>query len=178
MSSLRRLSFGTLFFLFVSCLLAFTSCKNKCGSTVCQNGGTCTDSKCVCPSGYSGSACQTGWSDDAIGTYNCTQGTCTPASTGKAPWQSAITRASTNGGYSINISNFDGNPSLSVTAIVDSAIDSSQSIRVSGTGAGGTGINANGSLKITNSQTVIKLNFQSYFNGTLGTSCTMTMVKI
>ena len=177
MRPLRRFSVCTLLVAFASLSLIYTSCKNKCGSTVCQNGGSCTDSKCVCPIGYSGNACQTSWSQDAIGTYNCTQGTCTPASAGKAPWQSAITTASTNGGYSISISNFDGNPSLSVIATVDSAIDSSQSVRISGTGAGGSGINATGSLKITNSQTVIKLNFQSY-DGTLGTSCSMTMVKI
>ena len=144
---------------------------------MCQNGASCSANACVCTQGYSGNACQTGWSDAAIGTYTCTQGSCSPASAAVAPWQSAITKASTNGGYSINISNFDGNPSLTVIATVDSAIDSAQIIRISGTSTNGEGINATGTLKVTNASTVIHLNFQSYY-GTFGPECSMTMTKL
>ncbi len=31
----------------------------KCGTSVCVNGGVCTNGKCVCPSGYEGSGCET-----------------------------------------------------------------------------------------------------------------------
>ncbi len=41
-------------------LLIFSSCsKTTCGNLVCQNGGSCSDGKCVCPAGYSGNLCQT-----------------------------------------------------------------------------------------------------------------------
>jgi hypothetical protein len=44
----------------ISGIVIFSSCsKTSCGSIICQNGGTCSDGKCSCPTGYSGSLCQT-----------------------------------------------------------------------------------------------------------------------
>jgi hypothetical protein len=39
--------------------IVYTSCrKDRCKRVVCQNGGTCTDGFCYCPSGYTGTYCQ------------------------------------------------------------------------------------------------------------------------
>jgi len=54
--------------LFFASLLAsavlFTGCPNPdpvnpCESVTCQNGGTCIDGSCYCPSGYTGTNCET-----------------------------------------------------------------------------------------------------------------------
>lgn len=37
----------------------YTGCVDKCASVTCHNGGTCSDGKCSCPSGYTGSTCET-----------------------------------------------------------------------------------------------------------------------
>jgi hypothetical protein len=40
--------------------VVYTSCrKDRCKTLVCQNGGTCRDGFCLCPTGYTGSYCQT-----------------------------------------------------------------------------------------------------------------------
>lgn len=44
----------------IACFIAvtYTACKkDSCKEITCQNGGTCTDGKCVCPSGYGGDLC-------------------------------------------------------------------------------------------------------------------------
>lgn len=142
---------------------------------MCQNGGACTDNKCVCPEGYSGNACQNAWSTPAIGTYTCTQGTCTPSEKSIPSWQSVVTKASENGGYTINISNFAGS-NLNVTATVDSnGADSVQILQV-GTSAEGVG----GYGKVTVNSTGTYITFYYYYdaNGALGSKCNVTMVKL
>ncbi len=150
----------------------YTSCKNKCGSTTCQNGGTCQDNSCTCPTGYSGNSCQTGWSDPAIGTYNCTRSNCVPASTGANTWISAVTKSGTNGGFTINITNFDAT-GKTLVANIDSAIGGVNKIVVSQP-AGSYGINATG----TCSGETINLHFTtSSPSGGAGYACNMVMVK-
>ena len=145
-----------------------TGCTNKCGSTTCQNGGTCTNNKCVCPAGYSGNSCQTAWSDEFIGTYKCSRSACSPSVAGINSWQSAITKASTNGGYTIYISNYD-NSNITETATVDSA----GSLKI--TPASGTyGVSATG----TWAATAITMDFTTYVTGGSSSHCTMTMVKM
>lgn len=40
--------------------ITYTSCKtDKCKDVSCMNGGTCTDGTCSCPSGYTGTFCDT-----------------------------------------------------------------------------------------------------------------------
>lgn len=150
-----------------------TSCKNKCGSTTCQNGGACTDNLCVCPIGFSGNACQTGWTDIFVATYKCQRYNCTPAVTGDTTyWQSAITKDATNPGYTIDISNFD-NSNTTVAATVDSNINGVSNIEVS-TVTGTYGINATG----TYSNDTIRLKFTtSSVGGVGGYTCQMVLGK-
>jgi hypothetical protein len=153
------------------CLSAFfsvlwTSCKNKCGSTVCQNGGTCSSNACVCPVGYSGYSCQTGWDDVAIGTYHC-YSHCKPAIVGAATWLSAVTKDATNGGYVVDISNFD-NSNTSVSGNFDSL----GNFRIY-PASGSYGIDANG--KFSN-DSITMVYTSSSVSGSVYT-CSMTMVK-
>ena len=155
--------------------IMYSSCKNKCGSTTCQNGGTCDNNVCVCPIGYSGNACQTGWADASIGTYTCVRSACTPAVTGINTWQSSITKDATNGGYTVDISNFNNSNTTVVATVDTAAANGSQQITISG--AGGTGTDASGSLTITNGVTQISLHFTTYSGGIAGSSCEMIMRK-
>gem|GEM_PF-779308 len=150
-------------------ITAIFSCKDKCGSTTCQNGGTCTDNKCVCSVGYSGNACQTAWTDQFVATYNCYRGSCTPASTGgAATWQSAVTKASTDGGETITISNF-----ASSNITVSATVDTLGKMRI-GT-AGAPGISGNGSL----ANDTIKVDYTlSTAAGVGGYNCNFIMVRI
>ena len=149
------------------CVVLFTSCKNKCGSTTCQNGGTCESNVCVCPIGYSGNACQTGWTDAVVGTYECKRSLCNPKSTDTLSWQSAITKDATNSGYTIDISNFDRS---NVTQY--GTMDSLGNISI--VPSVGYGVNATG----TYLNGVVSLQFTTYNLGTLIYKCEMTMTKL
>jgi hypothetical protein len=175
MARLKR-SYGI--FLILICIATgiYTSaCKNKCGTTTCQNGGTCVTGKCSCPTGYSGNSCQTAWDGSMIGTYTCSRGSCNELVTGNGNWNSAVTAASTNGGYTINISNFNGSAATVATA----SVDSFNNIRLIPTGnaTGSSGISGTGTYySSTNS---IKLHFVTVDSGsgTTGLSCDINMVK-
>lgn len=63
-------------------LLVYSSCKksgdngtpaNPCSSVVCQNGGTCSNGKCSCPTGYTGDHCETALPGSAMiyATHDC-----------------------------------------------------------------------------------------------------------
>ena len=159
---------------FAACSLIYTSCKNKCGSTTCQNGGTCESNVCVCPVGYSGNACQTGWADAAVGTYTCQRSNCNPAVAGVSYWQSSVTKDANNGGYTIDISNFN-NSNTSVVATVDSSVNGVGLVKIGS--SNGTGTDATGHLVVANGITTITLEFQTYTGGVGGSQCTMTMRK-
>lgn len=146
-----------------------TGCKDKCGTTTCQNGGTCQDNKCSCPTGYSGNSCETGWSDPAIGTYTCTRADCNPVVLGVNTWQSSVTKNSSNGGFTININNFDNSGSTVV-----GTIDTFHNITVS-PAAGSYGVNASGSYV----DGKIKLTFATASsNGGIAYTCKMEMTKL
>lgn len=150
-------------------LVVYTSCnKDKCGSTTCNNGGTCDGSTCVCPIGYSGSSCSTGWSDACIGTYDCMRANCSPAVTGLNSWKSAVTKDATNGGYTIDISDFD-NSNTTIVATIDSAqnIIVSPAVGSYGVSAKGTYVNGRINLKFTTSSV----------GGVGGYTCNMVMTK-
>ena len=143
--------------------VTYTSgCKKKCGSVTCQNGGTCANDTCSCPTGYSGTSCETSWSTQYLGGYTCTQ-SCAPPITGSASWQSTITAASANGSYTIAISNF-GNLQSSATATVDG----NGNVSVSGAGVAGNGVFANG---------VLTIHYTTSTNAVPGSTCSLTMTK-
>lgn len=152
---------------FVAGILSVSSCKNKCGSTTCQNGGTCSDNKCVCPTGYTGSSCETASNAPTIGTYNCTRSDCVPATTGGVTtWKSSVTAVAGNG-YQVSISNFD-NGNITVTGTVDSANNISI-IPATGT----YGISATG--KYVNGTITLEYTTSAIAGG--GYHCKMTMIK-
>ena len=149
-------------------VVIYTGCTNKCGNTTCQNSGTCTNNICVCPVGYSGNSCQTAWSDEFIGTYNCSRANCTPAVTGVNAWQSAVTKSATNGGYTINISNFDNSNEIQAATV-----DSAGNLKIA-PASGTSGVSATGAF----TPGKININFTTYVTGGGGGShCDMTMVK-
>jgi len=161
------------FFTIASVLLLVinTGCKDKCGTTTCQNGGTCSNNTCVCPKGYSGNSCQTSWSTQFIGTYNCTR-SCNPAIAGSNTWQSAVTRDATNGGYTIDISNFNSTTSTQVATV-----DSAGNLYIA-PAAGSSGVSGSGIYRSTGNG-VITLDFTTYAvgGGSGEYHCTITMTK-
>ena len=177
MRSFRFLPVGALLVILTTCAIVYTSCKNKCGSTTCQNGGTCDNNVCICPIGYSGNACQTGWADAAVGTYTCERSACKPAVAGVNTWQSSITKDATNSGYTLDISNFNNSNTTVVATVDTTSANGSQLITISGASGTGVGVNATGFLTITNSVTKISLQFTTYSIGLTGSTCEMTMIK-
>ena len=170
---LRHIAFAVLLSISALSLVLIVSCKNKCGTTTCQNGGTCTDNKCVCPIGYSGNSCQTAWTDKFVGTYNCSRGTCTPATTGATTWVSAITKNSTDGGESILISDF-ASSNTTVTATVDT-----NGKMIFAPAAGSYGISGDGTLTVSSAGiTSINVHYTlSTASGAGAYTCDLTMVK-
>jgi hypothetical protein len=83
-------------------------------------------------------------------------------------WQSTVTKSATNGGYTIEISNFDRS-GLRISA----TIDSFDNIRItpagSGSGTSATGSYANGT---------ITLHYSTFSAGTMSYTCNMNMVKL
>lgn len=167
--SIKNISF--IVFVIVGCLSAIiiSSCKNKCGSTTCQNGGTCTNNKCVCPTGYSGNSCATAWDDLVTGTYSCTRSHCVPTVIAGGSWTSVITKSATNGGFTVNISSFNGS-----STTIEATVDSLRNIFI--TASGGSGVSGNGRYDSTSK--TIQLQFTTASTGgATGYTCDMTMVK-
>lgn len=57
MTRLRTLISGILTVTAIITASCYTSCQPDSCSVVCNNGGTCQDNKCVCPSAYTGTYC-------------------------------------------------------------------------------------------------------------------------
>jgi hypothetical protein len=155
--------------LLLCCLTLFSNCTDKCGSTTCNNGGTCSNNVCICPTGFSGNGCQTAWSDKFTGVYKCTQYNCVPASSvsDTFTWLSTIAKAASNGGYTITITNFD-NTNTTQTATVDSAGEMTIAPSSGSYGVSGKGTYAAGTI-------VFK--FTTYSLGGPGPTCDMNLVK-
>jgi hypothetical protein len=165
----RHLLVTALFLSGIFCMVLYTACnKKKCGGTTCQNGGTCTNDKCVCPAGYFGAGCEKGWTDGAVGTYNCQRSGCVPAVMAGGLWQTTVVKASTNSGFTINVSNFDNNGKT-----VAATIDSNGNIKIT-PATGSYGINANGTYE----NGKIMLRYTTSAVGGSIYSCNMTMEKI
>jgi hypothetical protein len=86
-------------------------------------------------------------------------------------WVSSVTKNSVNGGYTINISNFD-NSNTTITGSIDSAIGGVNKITIS-PASGSGGINARG----TYSNGEIDLVFTTASVGGPGYTCNMVMKK-
>jgi hypothetical protein len=57
---LRSILLSALLTIGVFGAVTYSSCVlDKCSSVTCQNGGSCKDGNCICPSGYTGSNCET-----------------------------------------------------------------------------------------------------------------------
>ena len=167
---MRQLIIPLLLLFITSSLIISTGCKNKCGSTTCSNGGTCNNNICICPTGYSGNSCQTSWAGIAIGTYRCKNSNCNVAVAGPSSWLSVVNADGTNGGYTLDISNFDNN-NLTVVATIDHSKNGTSVIHISSS----NGVNATGSFDSTTS--TINLQFAVYSGGTATYRCNMVMVK-
>lgn len=56
----RIVALTALFTITIFSLMTYTACKkDSCADVTCQHGGTCKDGNCSCPTGYSGSHCET-----------------------------------------------------------------------------------------------------------------------
>jgi len=56
---LRNIISASFVTLSVFMTVTYISCiKDKCSSVSCQNGGTCSNGSCICPSEYSGTNCE------------------------------------------------------------------------------------------------------------------------
>jgi hypothetical protein len=89
-----------------------------------------------------------------------------PAVSDTTAWTSTVTKASTNGGYTVNISNFD-NTNVTVQATIDSV--GNMIIDPAGTG----GIHASGNYAAG----IINFHFTTSVSGGSGYSCYMAMTK-
>ena len=56
----RSIALTAFFTLAIFVLVSYLSCtKDPCSGVTCQNGGTCNSGNCSCPSGFTGSRCET-----------------------------------------------------------------------------------------------------------------------
>jgi hypothetical protein len=165
----NRILIGFLLVIISAGVIVYSGCsKSKCGGNTCQNGATCSGDKCVCPTGYSGTSCEAGWTDKLVGTYTCKRSGCSTSVADNSEWKSVITKSGTNGGYTVSISNFD-NGNITETATIDSA-----GIMKITPATVGSGISANG--KFVNG--IITMPFAIYSAGGPISSCTLTMTKL
>lgn len=56
--------------IFTACTKSSNTPPDPCASVSCQNGGTCSNGICTCPTGYKGSYCQTADNSAFAGTWN------------------------------------------------------------------------------------------------------------
>ena len=80
MKTLKSIAFTVALALGTFGAVTYTSCNSDdCKDVVCNNGGTCIDGNCSCPTGFEGSDCGTLARAKFLGTYtgseSCTLGT-------------------------------------------------------------------------------------------------------
>ena len=56
---IRSIFLTTVITLSLFSAIVYTGCVDKCASITCQNGVSCSDGVCKCPTGYSGTHCET-----------------------------------------------------------------------------------------------------------------------
>ncbi len=81
MKSFRLLALSALITVGSVGTVVYTSCtKDECKNVTCLNGGTCSGGTCTCPTGYTGSSCQTrafvgSWTGSDVCSPSLTTGT-------------------------------------------------------------------------------------------------------
>jgi len=88
---------------------------------------------------------------------------------------SSITKDATNGGYTIDISNFD-NSNTTIVGNIDSAINGISRITISPAVVSSGGIDASGTFDVNNNTVSLQFTTASPTGGA-AYSCEMTMVK-
>lgn len=103
MKSIRNIAFAALMTIGAFSAITYTACnKDECKDVVCNNGGTCVDGTCSCPTGYEGTNCDAKTRDKFIGSWagsdQCTSGTYTITLSIAASSSSNVTALVTNPG--------------------------------------------------------------------------------
>jgi hypothetical protein len=74
MKSFKQIALGAALTIGAFSATLYTSCnQDECKDVVCQNGGTCTEGKCTCVTGYEGANCETKSRDKFVGVYTGTE---------------------------------------------------------------------------------------------------------
>lgn len=171
MKIIRQIALTALVTMGMFTTVLYTGCKDKCGKTTCQNGGTCENNICKCPTGYSGTSCETSWTSEYIGTYVCSNEQCT-SSVNSTEWQSPVTVSSTNSGYTITIGNFANTGSS-----VDATVDSNNHVTIT-LPAGTYGFSGSGYYSVpTGTKGEIYLHYGFISSSGAAYSCNMKMMK-
>ncbi|HEY9176404.1 MAG TPA: calcium-binding EGF-like domain-containing protein, partial [Flavipsychrobacter sp.] len=80
MNNLKNALYTTIILLAIFATVTYTACKpDNCKNITCLNGGSCSDGKCACPDGYTGSICETKLSCEGVVCLNdgvCKSGKC------------------------------------------------------------------------------------------------------
>lgn len=71
MKSIRNIAFSAMLAVGAFTMVTYTACnKDECKDVVCNNGGTCANGSCNCPTGYEGTNCETLSRAKFIGTWS------------------------------------------------------------------------------------------------------------
>ena len=102
MKSLRLVALSAFLTIGAASAVFYSSCsKDACKDVVCNNGGTCSGGSCTCPTGYTGTNCDT---KTFIGTWSGTD-VCNP---GNSSYNITLTMASSSDSTKVLISNLGG----------------------------------------------------------------------
>jgi hypothetical protein len=70
MKSIKHIALTVLLSIGAFGAVLYTSCnKDKCKDVTCQNSGTCSDGNCTCPTGVTGTNCETIYRTGFVNTY-------------------------------------------------------------------------------------------------------------
>ena len=108
MKNLKSIFLATFLTIGAFSTTVFTSCeKDACDDIVCANGGTCTEGICACPSGYTGTLCDTKANSSFVGNWSAKEKV-NGATTWGSPYTVTITADGTDpkAFYLVNYGNY------------------------------------------------------------------------